>query len=505
MKEYTKRRFLEKYRWQLWSAQDLEQIYDQTPRFWDDGTITPPEWNQIRWFGGVEVHDLSLVLALYGYWRDQIYLGPITQYDTTNQGYEKIVEDLTPFSIQRFLMETSGIYHFQVYWELTKRFPTSQVIVMNASDLARYIKRTRKSDKADAVKLAQIARYDELIRRSYCPPPEIAYLRDLCRQYGHQKREMVKIKNRIKKLLAMYGFRWAFNYQTPDHVTFIKTFLQTNENMASFLPNYPFSKESMRELIGPWKGFDPPLDMRKMVYFEFCQLTIRMTELDLMETEITRLIKADPEFRKQMTLIEEIPGLGWINSVCLLLEIGDIRRFATMGRFVVYCGIGPAGGSSGAPQLGSAEEKVVQKDKPNRKCNPVLKRILTQAAMVNFKQARLGRTTNDITRYAAKFPEDKKQRLKYRFKVAAKMTRQLYHCLLNQERFSDQGDFVVQVSSKRNSHNERIRRKIRRLEQRQGELKQAWTQIFDQLMAMGIDTQSLEHLQEACFMKEESS
>lgn len=503
MKEYTKRRFLEKYRWQLWSVQDLAQLNGQSPKFWDDPTITKQEWNQIRWLAGVEVHDLSLVIALYGYWRDQIYLGPITQYDPTFQGYEKMKMDFSSFTIHRFLMETSGIYHFQVYWELTRTFSSSQVIVMNAFDLARLIKRNRKSDKADAIKLAQIARYDELLRPSYCPSQDRAFLRDLSRQYLHQKEDIVRMKNRIKKLLAMYGFRWQFNYQNSEHVEIIKEFLQTTESFEMFLQEAAFEKELLDSIL-PWKVFDPPLDMRKVLFFEFCQLNIREKELELLESNLTCLLQASPELKKQCALIEEMPGLGWPNSACLILEIGEIERFSTMGRFVVYCGIGPVGGSSGAPELGSSEEKTVQKDRPNRKCNPILKRILMQAAMVNFKQARLGRTTNVITRYAARFPNEKKFRVKYRFKVAAKMTRQLYHCLIHNERFNDQGQDLSQVSPKHHSHNERIRRKIRQLERTQSELKLAWKQIFDQLNLMGIDPQILEAFQTEIGLQEEA-
>ncbi len=43
------------------------------------------------------------------------------------------------------------------------------------------MQRTRKSDKIDATRLAQLARYDELLKPSYVPTPHQAILRELTR------------------------------------------------------------------------------------------------------------------------------------------------------------------------------------------------------------------------------------------------------------------------------------------------------------------------------------
>ena len=36
LKEYFKRIFDAKYRWQLWTAEELQQTVQNPPRFWDD-------------------------------------------------------------------------------------------------------------------------------------------------------------------------------------------------------------------------------------------------------------------------------------------------------------------------------------------------------------------------------------------------------------------------------------------------------------------------------------
>jgi transposase len=498
MTDINKRRFSDKYRWQLWSAQELSKTLEFSPKFWDDPIISAAENAQIKWFVGVEVHNYSLVVAVYGYHLDQVYLGPIVQYDTTQDGYTKLSEDLKKFSIRRFLMENSGIYHFQVYWELKKLFPQAQIVVMNSSELARHIKKTRKSDKADAVKLAQFARYNELIHLSYCPKKDDAYLRDLSRVLIRQTEDQVRMKNRIKKLLAMYGFRWSFNYNIQSHITFIRGFLQTSSTMEAFIASYSEIEETTLAKIKPWKAFDPPQDLREILLFELDQLAIREIEREMVEARLTRLIKQQPELSRQASLLETIPGLGWLNCVSIILEIGDIHRFRTMNHFVSYCGIGPAGGSSGAPELGSLEEKVVQKDHPNRRCNPQLKKIFTQAAMVNLKEARLGHCSTDITRYASTLPDEKKKRMKSRFKVAAKIARQLFHCLANDIVFNNQSGITTAVIPRISAHKKRIQAKIRKLLKKNELLVQAWEQVFGYLTAMGLDATQIDVLRKNC-------
>lgn len=502
MKEYSKRIFAAKYRWQLWAVQDLQQTLQRSPCFWDDANLSTEEFQAITWVCGVEVHEYSIILALYGTHADQVYLGPIAQFEPTAEGYTRLEQEFKAFSIHRFLMETSGIFHFQVKWELDERFPEAQVIVMNSRDLARMIKRVRKSDRADAIKLAQIARYDELLHLSYCPGRDQAYFREITRQRQNITDEIIQIKNRIKKLCAMYGFRWAFNYQTKWHVAFMTQFLQSTQDFGEFLDQHTEGSDEERKKMLPWAPFNPCSEMREFLLFEFHQLDIREAEAEILEATIAHSVQQRADLDQKAKTLETVPGLGWLNSINLLTEIGDIGRFPTMGKFVVYCGIGPAGGTSGAPQLGSPEEKKVEKDRPNRKCNPWLKKIFTQAGMVNLKEARQGRQTTDITRYAAKFPTVKEKRLKFRFKVAAKMARQVYHCLTNGEVFNNQGNSSVLNHSPPMAHKKRIQAKIRKLLRANDQLIQVWNRILGDLTAMGIDPKQLRTIQEACLLQE---
>ena len=50
---------------------------------------------------------------------------------------------------------------------------------MNSRLVSKLMQRTRKSDKIDATRLAQLARYDELLKPSYVPTPHQAILREL--------------------------------------------------------------------------------------------------------------------------------------------------------------------------------------------------------------------------------------------------------------------------------------------------------------------------------------
>ena len=151
----------------------------------------------IAWYCGVEVHKKSIVWALYGI-KDEVRIeGPVFQCSNNLMEILEFLEILVDFTPKRFLMETTGIFHFNVAWELMGGFPKADVAVMNARLIHRYITGVRKNDRSDAQKLAIISRYDELVRYSYVPSRQKAILRELTRMRENYVKEATKIKNRI--------------------------------------------------------------------------------------------------------------------------------------------------------------------------------------------------------------------------------------------------------------------------------------------------------------------
>ena len=56
-------------------------------------------------------------------------------------------------------------------------------------------------------------------------------------------------------------------------------------------------------------------------------------KIEEIENEVLSHAKLKPEFNKLLT----IPGIGKILGLTIMLEVGDIKRFATVGNYSSYC------------------------------------------------------------------------------------------------------------------------------------------------------------------------
>jgi transposase len=517
MQPYTKRQFEKGKHWVLWNAQELMALSDEPPRFWDDETLKDVSVDKMRWYCGVEVHKKVLVLALYGLYQQIPVLGPILMFTTDQEGYQQLAETIKPFQPYRFLLETTGVYHFMVVWQLQQIFPSGQICVMNSYDVAKYLKRTRKSDKVDAIRLAQLARYDELIKKSYCPTQSRARLREYARLRAREVSEEVKVKNRIKKELSIFGFEGNFDFKAKSQTQFLVNFLKSSENLAEFyLKNAPKvitrtkkqtkRKEKTEEDSGSlpeskmqneflkYKEFNPCPEVRAMILLQFQLLTIRTSEREAIEAIIHHQIQNDPEFSAQIALLEQVPGLGVFSAISLITEIGDLSRFQNSSKFLAYCGIAPSGGTSGRETLNAKSEKIVTKDRPNRKCNPILKLMLLQAAGNSIGVAIKGFETNDIVSYAKKMIVTSKTYFKQEFKVAAKLGRKIFHCLKDQQPYLPYLEATTPKTHPKINRIQRLKRHYQQLDLRFTELEQQWLIIYTQLRDLGVEESHIQSL-----------
>jgi transposase len=59
--------------------------------------------------------------------------------------------------------------------------------------------------------------------------------------------------------------------------------------------------------------------------------------LDKQDTEIEKEVKKQCRLKKEFSPLLTIPGIGEIIAMTIMLEVGDIRRFSTVGDYVSYC------------------------------------------------------------------------------------------------------------------------------------------------------------------------
>lgn len=244
-------------RWRLWNGPVLAKYVNGRVLYLDE--LDPANAGEVRWHVGVEVHKLNVVMALYGRRGEDRVLGPIVEFETTPRGLLALERLAREFAPVRFLMEISGVYHIPVYWALEAAFPGSQVVAMNARALHNYIIATRKGDRVDAARLAQVASYEELLRPSVVPGRDLLALRELTRYRERLVRDQTRQKNRIKKVLSAHGFHWQFNFQSGAQLALLDWFLDGKRLPATGAGG------SSRNAFDPWRDVELGDDCRALV------------------------------------------------------------------------------------------------------------------------------------------------------------------------------------------------------------------------------------------------
>lgn len=170
-----------------------------------------------------------------------------------------------------------------------------------------------KTDKVDAVALAQLQRTG-FLPQAYLAPPEIRKLRDLFRCRCGLVRIRTKLKLQIHSLLDRLGIFHKFS----------DVFGKTGR---AFLENL--------ELESPYQE---NLERQLRV------IDLLTKEIKQIEKIIRRRVQEDPQNRRLMT----IPGVGSILAYLFTSEIGDINRFKSAKKLACYSGLVPAVRQSGS-------------------------------------------------------------------------------------------------------------------------------------------------------------
>ena len=174
-----------------------------------------------------------------------------------------------------------------------------------------------KTDKLDAKGLNVLQRTGTL-PTVWIPPADVRDRRELPRTrmvFAHQR---TKLKNRIHSVVDKYGHQEAFE-QISDIFG-----RQGRRVMASVLGQLPSHTRYTTELL---------LEQLDQTEQKILAIEARMKEL-FKETD-------------QHALLKTMPGIGFILSVVILQEIGDIGRFACAERFASYSGVTPRVHASG--------------------------------------------------------------------------------------------------------------------------------------------------------------
>jgi transposase len=193
-----------------------------------------------------------------------------------------------------------------------------------------------KTDKRDALTLAKLLRA-KMIPESYIYPSEDRPLRDLMRQRWNMVAMRADEYRRMRGLLYRNGI---FDVGSND----IRI----------------MGEEEFNELV------DHPL-IRTQARYDIERVELLTKQIRSLEKDILSRVKKRKDFQDLQT----IPGIGTVLALTILLEIGDIKRFAKSRQFASYCRVAPGCADSGDSH---------RRGRGNKQGNPYLKWALTQAA-----------------------------------------------------------------------------------------------------------------------------
>lgn len=174
---------------------------------------------------------------------------------------------------------------------------------------------TNKTDTLDARGMNRLQRNGTL-PTVWIPPAEIRDKRDLPRTRMMFSRERTRIKNRIHAALSKYAV------PLPEVSDLFG--VSAREIMKESLDMLPvYTRYSIERLLE--------------------ELESAEKQIGLLEDRMREAFGETPELK----LVDSLPGVGFILGTVIMLETGDISRFATAERFTSYCGTTPRVHSSG--------------------------------------------------------------------------------------------------------------------------------------------------------------
>jgi len=212
-----------------------------------------------------------------------------------------IAEELATYrdSIQGIVVEST----YNWYWLVDGLMDEGhKVHLANTAAIQQYEGLKYTDDQYDARWLAHLLRLG-VLPQGHIYPKQHRPVRDLLRKRGQM------VRQRTVNLLSIQNL---FSRNTGSSM---------NANRVKRLD----SKE-IEELI-------PNADLALAIKANLAMLECADGQVDILEKAVIGRVKLKSEFE----LLKTVPGIGLILALTIMLETGDIGRFATVGDYASYC------------------------------------------------------------------------------------------------------------------------------------------------------------------------
>lgn len=261
----------------------------------------------------------------------------------------------------RVVMESTGNYHLPVAWLLNDSgFYVSVVNAMLVHDYGNNSLRRAKTDKKDAIKLANYGLDHWLTLPRYVPEEDTRLMLKNCyRQYQQYSKVRTMLKNNLISLLdtAFPGANRLFSSPpradgSEKWVDFVaafwhcecvcglseKVFISKYQKWCKKC-SYNFSEDKALDIYASACGHFsvmPKTDTAELLVEQaVSQLRATSAALAALKLEMQSLASSLPEYPVVMRMFGVGPALG----PQLMAEIGDVRRFHSKKALVAFAGI----------------------------------------------------------------------------------------------------------------------------------------------------------------------
>ena len=210
---------------------------------------------------------------------------------------------------------------FNWYWLVDMLMDNGyKVHLANPAGIQKYKGLKHSDDTHDAFWLAHLLRLG-ILAEGYIYPKEWRPVRDLLRKRGHLVRLRTSLINSLQGIISRNcGCRLPGRKIKQVRVNHITPLLASQEDLA-------LSGEVSKDCI------------------DYISKKIREIEVS---------VESRVEVRKPFTGLQTVPGIGRIISLTIMLESGDIGRFAKVGNFSSYCRKVPTTWTSNGKKRGVA-------------------------------------------------------------------------------------------------------------------------------------------------------
>ena len=291
---------------------------------------------------GLDVHQETIVACVLKGDLDRKPESEIRTFGTYTKDLEELHEWLLEEEVEQVAMESTGVF-WKCVWNIIED-ERYEIKLANAREIKNMP--GRKTDVKDAQWIAELLRCG-LIKGSFVPNVEIRELRDLTRYRRKIIQQASAEKNRIHKILQDANIKITTDISDIFGDTGRKILEKiiegkeiTNEDLIEITSGR--GKASLREKIPQIKEAikgttrEHHKKMLKLIYEH-------LKYLEKEQKEIEKLIdEACEEYRKEIELLDSIPGIDQDSAKAIIAEIGvDMNQFPTVKNLTSWAGMSP--------------------------------------------------------------------------------------------------------------------------------------------------------------------